>query len=179
MSDAAAVLKFWRDAGPKAWFSKDDAFDQIIADKFVALHRRAAANELKEWENQPDSALALVLVLDQFSRNLFRDDPKTFAQDALALDIARSALENGFDSKVDPLISYFFYMPFMHSESLADQNHCVHLFHAAGLADSLSHAIVHRDIIARFGRFPHRNNVLSRSTSAAEQKFLEAGGFSG
>jgi len=179
MDDANSVIKFWRDAGPKLLFSKNDEFDRDMERQFGALHKRAAAGELADWRNQPDSALALILLLDQFSRNLFRNDPGAFLQDALALDIAKFSLDQEYDTKVEPSIGLFFYMPFMHSESLADQQHCVRLFHATGLEENLKFAILHRDIIARFGRFPHRNKVLNRSTSASEKLFLDAGGFSG
>ena len=179
MSDASAVLEFWRDAGPELWFSKDDEFDRAMDQQFGPLHKRAASNELASWEKQPESALALILLLDQFSRNLYRNDPGAFAQDALALRIAKTSLDREFDLAVEPEIRQFFFLPFMHSESLRDQNRCVHLFHATGLADNLKFAILHRDIIVRFGKFPHRNKVLSRPTSAAEQAFLDDGGFSG
>lgn len=179
MSDAASVLEFWLNAGPKTWFSKDDAFDASIKQQFDALHERAAANELSGWENEPDSSLALILVLDQFSRNLFRNDARAFAQDALCLKISKSALSREFDTKVDPQVRQFFYMPLMHSESILDQRHCVSLFHAANMPDNLKYAILHRDIIERFGHFPHRNSVLGRPTSPAERSFLDGGGFSG
>lgn len=179
MSDAASVLEFWLDAGPKTWFSKSDTFDASIKQQFGALHEKAASNELSDWENEPDSALALILILDQFSRNLFRNDARAFAQDALCLRITKSALSHEFDRKVDPPVKQFFYMPFMHSESIIDQRHCVSLFHAAGFLENLKFAILHRDIIERFGQFPHRNSVLGRPTSPAERSFLDGGGFSG
>ncbi len=179
MSDAASVLEFWQNAGPKTWFSKSDAFDTSIKQQFGALHEKAAANELSSWESQPDSVLALILILDQFSRNLFRNDARAFAQDELCLKITKSALSLEFDTKVDPSVKQFFYMPLMHSESILDQRHCVSLFHAANLPDNLKYAILHRDIIERFGQFPHRNSVLGRPTSPAERAFLDGGGFSG
>ncbi len=179
MSDAAMVLEFWLNAGPKAWFSKNDAFDASIKQQFGALHEKAASNELSAWEDQPDSALALILLLDQFSRNLFRNDARAFAQDELCLKIAKSALSRKLDTRVDPAAKQFFYMPLMHSESIADQRHCVRLFHAANMPGSLKFAILHRDIIERFGQFPHRNSVLGRPISPAERSFLDGGGFSG
>jgi len=179
VSDAARVLEFWQNAGPKLWFSKDDAFDASIKQQFGALHEKAAANELSNWESEPDSALALILILDQFSRNLFRNDARAFAQDELCLRITKSVLSNEFDAKVDPSVKQFFYMPLMHSESILDQRHCVSLFHAAEMPDNLKYAILHRDIIERFGQFPHRNSVLGRPTSPAERSFLDGGGFSG
>lgn len=179
MSNAASVLEFWLDAGPKAWFSKNDAFDAAITEQFGTLHNQAASNELADWENQAGSALALILVLDQFSRNMFRNDARSFAQDELCLEIAKSSIVKGFVSKVDPSVRQFFYMPLMHSESIIDQRLCVSLFHAANLPENLKFAIVHRDIIERFGQFPHRNSVLGRPTSPAEHTFLNDGGFSG
>ncbi len=179
MGDALRVIKFWTDAGPKFWFAKDNEFDRQMSQKFRELHTRAAGGELDDWVNDPERALALILVLDQFSRNLFRDDAGAFAQDAAALKIANHSLEKGFDGQVDAQLRQFFYMPFMHSESIDDQQRCVELFEAKGGADSIKFAIIHRDIIARFGRFPHRNRVLGRTTSPEEQAFLDDGGFSG
>ena len=179
MSEAAAVLEFWLNAGPKTWFSKNDEFDASIKQQFGALHKKAASNELSDWENEADSALALILILDQFSRNIFRNNADAFAQDALCLKIAKFALSQNFDTRVDPSVRQFFYMPLMHSESILDQRHCVGLFHAANMPDGLKFAILHRVIIERFGQFPHRNSVLDRPTSPVERSFLGGGGFSG
>lgn len=179
MSEADAVLAFWKDAGPKMWFTRDDGFDRDILLRFGALHQKAAAGELADWQNAADSALALILVLDQFSRNLFRDNARSFAQDGQGLRVAKSCLSKGFDHQVDSSLKQFFYMPLMHSESILDQQACIGLFHATGMAENLKYAILHRDIIARFGRFPHRNKVLGRATSSAEQVYLDEGGFSG
>lgn len=179
MVDATTILDFWLKAGPKAWFSKNEAFDASIDVQFGLLLNKAAANELSAWEKNPESALALILMLDQFSRNLYRDDPRAFAQDKMCLKITKAALKNKFDHKVDPALRQFFYMPLMHSESILDQRICVKLFHAINLPDNLKYAILHRDIIERFGHFPHRNVVLGRPTSPAGQAFLDAGGFSG
>ncbi len=179
MGDAEAVVKFWSDAGPKLWFSKNADFDRRMQKQFGSLHERAARGELDDWANQANSALALILLLDQFSRNLYRNDARAFAQDEAALKITRQALERGFEKQVDGPLQPFFLMPFMHSESLADQNECVSRFETVGNEDNLKFAIVHRDIIARFGKFPHRDKVLGRSTSAEEQAFLDGGGFSG
>ncbi len=179
MHSSNDVLEFWLNAGPKAWFSRSDIFDASLNEKFGPLLERAAAKELKSWEDEPDSALALVIVLDQFSRNLFRNDARAFAQDSLCLGIAKSALEKGFDLRVEPQLRQFFLMPLMHSESIHDQRRCVALFHAVNMPDNLKFAILHRDIIERFGHFPHRNSLLGRATSSAEQAFLDGGGFSG
>jgi uncharacterized protein (DUF924 family) len=173
------VVTFWRDAGQEKWFNKDEAFDREIADRFAALHGEAAAGKLSGWADSPEGALALILMLDQFSRNLFRGSPRAFAQDAMALEVARKSLDAGFDRKVEPELRMFFYMPFMHSEAIADQQRCVSLFHGLSGGETLKHAHEHEEIIRRFGRFPHRNAVLGRHTSAAEQSFLDGGGFAG
>jgi len=174
------VVAFWQEAGPDKWFKKDEAFDEALRARFLALHARAAAGELSGWAKDAEGTLALILVLDQFSRNMFRGSPRTFAQDAMARDLAVHALEAGYDGKVDPALKFFLYMPFMHSEAIADQERCVLLFHAAaGVGDGLKHAHEHADIIRRFGRFPHRNAVLGRHTTPAERAFLEGGGFAG
>lgn len=176
---AHEVLAFWRNAGPDRWFKRDDAFDAAIRDRFAGLHAEAAAGKLDGWAETADGALALVLLLDQFSRNLHRSKPATYAHDEQARAIARRAVEQGFDRAVEPGLRKFFYMPFMHSESLADQALCVKLCHALHDPDTLKWACHHAAIIRRFGRFPHRNAILGRHTSPAEQAFLEAGGFGG
>lgn len=179
MDKANSVVKFWLDAGPEAWFSQNDAFDRSLHTNFGTLHQQAAPGELDDWQETATGSLALILILDQFSRNMFRNDAKSFAQDAAALQLAKSGLDRGFDLQVDPSLQQFFFMPLMHSEAIEDQQRCVRLFYAASMPDNLPHAITHRDIIARFGRFPHRNKVLGRPSSTAEQKFLDDGGFSG
>ena len=176
---AQQVIRFWRDAGPDRWYRKDDDFDHSIASTFGALHEAAARGELNSWAETPEGALALLLLLDQFSRNMFRGSPRTFAQDAQARQIARRALANGFDTMVDDDLRQFFYLPFMHSESLPDQELCVKLCHGLPDRNTLPYARDHERIIRRFGRFPHRNGVLGRHTSPAEQAFLDGGGFAG
>jgi uncharacterized protein (DUF924 family) len=175
----AGILAFWRDTGPDRWYKRDDAFDTEIRDRFLALWRKAVAGELSSWEASDDGALALVIVLDQFPRNMFRDDVRSFSSDALARDAARRALARGADARIDPDLREFFYMPFMHSEHLADQIHCVELFRKIEGAENLKYAEEHADIIRRFGRFPHRNRVLGRVTTPEEQAFLDDGGFAG
>lgn len=177
--DPTDVTSFWREAGEKKWFGKDDAFDRQIAERFGDVHKSASAGDLAHWGETAEGALALIILLDQFSRNLGRGRRECFAQDAAALELAREALDADFDRAVDPALKSFFYMPFMHSESIADQERCVSLFHAHSGPDGLKYAREHRDIIRRFGRFPHRNAVLGRHTTPAEQAFLEGGGFAG
>jgi uncharacterized protein (DUF924 family) len=174
----ADILAFWRDAGPKRWYTSDEAFDAEVRRRFLGLWQRAAAGELSSWETSDDGALALVIVLDQFPRNLFRDDIRTYASDAQAREVAQHAIDRGVDARIDPALREFLYLPFMHSEHLADQLRCIELSRAAGHTESLKWAEHHADIIRRFGRFPHRNRLMGRSTTPEEQAFLDEGGFS-
>ena len=173
------IIAFWREAGPERWFRQDDDFDRELAGRFLALHQAAANGSLDDWAGDADGSLALILVLDQFSRNMFRKSAAAFAQDAKALSVADAALRRAFDRPFDTDMRCFFYLPFEHSESLSDQHRCVALVHQLGDRNYLDYAILHREIIRRFGRFPHRNSVLGRHTSLAEKAFLETGGFSG
>lgn len=175
----SGILAFWREAGRERWYKRDDAFDAEVRRRFLALWQKASSGELASWENSDDGALALVIVLDQFPRNMFRDTPEAFASDALARDVARRAIARGTDRRIDPLLLEFLYLPFMHSEHLPDQLHCVALFENTDNAENLKYAREHADIIRRFGRFPHRNNILGRETTADEQAFLDGGGFAG
>jgi uncharacterized protein (DUF924 family) len=173
------VLAFWRQAGPDRWYARDDAFDAEIRARFFEFWRKAVAGELSAWEASDDGALALTIVLDQFPRNIFRGDPKTYASDAAARDVASRAIDRGSDLQVADDLREFFYLPFMHSEHLADQLRCIDLLRQAGRTDNLKYAEDHAAIIRRFGRFPHRNRILGRATTSEEQAFLDEGGFSG
>jgi uncharacterized protein (DUF924 family) len=173
------VISFWRQAGPEKWFKKVDAFDEAIRLKFEPTHHRAARGEYDAWAETAEGALALLILLDQFPRNLFRGSAHQFATDPKARAVARAAVERGFDREVEPVLRNFFYLPFEHSEDLADQDFSIALCTEAGDADNLKWAVLHRDIIARFGRFPHRNAALARVTTPEEQEFLDEGGFSG
>ncbi len=173
------VVGFWRGAGPEKWFKKVSAFDEAIRLKFEPTHFAAARGEYDKWAETPDGALALVILLDQFPRNLYRGSGHQFATDGKARAIAKAAVERGFDRQVAPELRNFFYLPFEHSENLADQEYSVALCAEAGDADNLKWAKIHRDIIARFGRFPHRNAQLGRATTEEEQDFLDEGGFAG
>lgn len=177
--EARAVLDFWQAAGPSAWWRKNPEFDSQIKDRFGELHRRAASGELDAWRNEAHTCLALVIVLDQFSRNLFRGSARTFAQDEYALELAKYAVEKGYNRNEPKELYEFFHLPYMHHENLEDQDTCVELIRVQGDEGSIKAAIQHRDIIARFGRFPHRNGILDRKTSPHEQEFLDNGGFSG
>lgn len=177
--EPSGILAFWREAGRERWYKRDDAFDAEVRRCFLALWQKAATGELASWEDDDDGALALVIVLDQFPRNMFRGTPQTFASDAQARDVARRAIDRGVDRRIDPMLLEFLYLPFMHSEHLADQLHCVALFQNTDNAENLKYAREHADIIRRFGRFPHRNRLLGRDTTEEEQAFLDHGGFSG
>jgi uncharacterized protein (DUF924 family) len=173
------VLGFWRAAGPEKWFAKDDAFDAEIKTRFLTTYEAAARGELSAWEATPEGALALAIVLDQFPRNMFRGSARAFAADATARAVADRALGRGFDAQVPEGERMFLYLPFEHSESIADQERCCALFRAMNDADLLHWAELHADIIRRFGRFPHRNAMLGRTTTPAEQAFLDNHGFAG
>jgi uncharacterized protein (DUF924 family) len=177
------VIGFWTSAGPRKWFAKSDAFDEAIRLKFEPTHHAAARGEYAAWEASADGALALLLLLDQFPRNLYRGSAHAFATDPLARAIARRALDAGQDRAVEAVLRTFFYLPFMHSEAMQDQDRSVALYEAldaeTGDVNSLKFAVEHRQIIQKFGRFPHRNHALGRESSAEELAFLEGGGFAG
>src|SRR5262245_54558001 len=156
----ADVLRFWRAAGPDRWYAKDDAFDTAIREQFLSTYEAAAAGTLSDWEASAEDALALVIVLDQFARNMFRNEGRAFAADPLARAVADRAIARGYDRELEPTERQFLYLPFEHCETLADQERCVALFRALGDADLVKWAELHADIIRRFGRFPHRNAVL-------------------
>ncbi len=175
---AQEVIDFWQEIGPKAWFARNDAIDAQITDKFAALHGEAAKGRLDGWMQHAGECLALVILLDQFSRNMFRGGPKAFACDAHALAVANHAIASGFHLDVDPGLADFFFMPLMHSESVVDQRRCVALMHAYSNPQSVHFAKLHLRIIERFGRFPHRNPMLGRNTTPAEKAYMDGGGFS-
>jgi uncharacterized protein (DUF924 family) len=179
MHTPADILAFWREAGRDRWYKKDDAFDAEVRRRYLDLWHEAAAGKLSAWERSDDGALALTIVLDQFPRNMFRGDARTYATDPLAREVAGRAIARGADARIDPVLIEFLYMPFMHSEDLPDQLRCVELFRKTGHAENLGYAERHADIVRRFGRFPHRNRLLGRATTPEEQAFLDAGGFSG
>ena len=177
------ILHFWRAAGPRRWFEKNDAFDAAIRLKFEPTHHAAARGEYDRWIESADGALALLILLDQFPRNLYRDSAHSWATDGLAKDFANNAIARGHDKRFEPAERSFFYLPFEHAENLADQDRAVELFEAmkaqTGDEGNLKWALIHRDVIARFGRFPHRNRALGRATTDEEQAFLNEGGFAG
>jgi uncharacterized protein (DUF924 family) len=173
------IVAFWREAGPKRWFKKDESFDDEIRRRFLILHDAAAEGRLTDWETGAEGTLALLILLDQFPRNMFRGSARMFASDPMARAIAAGAIVRGFDAQVLTNMRGFFYLPFMHSENAADQARSVAFYKAIDDADGLKWAEEHADIIRRFGRFPHRNAVLGRVTTPEEQAFLDGGGFNG
>lgn len=173
------VLNFWTDAGSKKWFVKSDEFDAEIKASFGQTLEDAIAGDCDNWTDTPDGTLALLILLDQFSRNLFRNDARAFAQDEKSLTILHAAIQSGDDLKIRQDLAAFVYMPLMHSEKLSDQELCIEQMTRLNLEGNVKFAIIHRDIIRDFGRFPHRNAVLGRKTTDEEQVFLDKGGFSG
>lgn len=174
-----AVLEFWfSEIEEKFWWIKDEAFDQQIRERFGALHSRAHCCELFEWRATPRGRLAEVIVLDQFSRNMFRGQPGSFASDTLALALAQEAVAAGADRALPPRERTFIYMPYMHSESLLVHAEAVRLFRDHGQPGNYEFEIKHRDIIAKFGRYPHRNGILGRISTPEEVEFLKMPGSS-
>lgn len=179
MNDFKTVLHFWfEEAKPDQWWKKDPAFDSEISHRFGVLYRRAKAGELFQWRDSPKGALAEIIILDQFSRNMFRNLPESFASDALALFLAQNAIKAEFDKKLSESERAFMYMPFMHSESPYIHEIALKLFEQLGNSNHLAYEIQHKKIIDRFGRYPHRNKILNRVSTADELSFLQEAGSS-
>lgn len=190
-SDAAALVAFWQAAGYERWFKQEESFDAACRERWLALHEHAAAGALAGWSASPTGALALVLLLDQIPRNIFRGTARAWATDPAALGVAEAAIACGFDPEVAPELRRFFYLPFSHAEEIVAQDRAVALYEAAepqGLdaptsdavtSDAVTWARHHRDIIARFDRFPHRNTVLGRESTPEELAFLAESDFRG
>lgn len=180
MTDAAItpadVIAFWREAGPGKWFRGGPAFDALCRERLGEAHLAAARRELDDWSGTPEGSLALLLLLDQIPRNIHRGTAHAFATDGLALHFANRALANMQDVLFEPALRAFFLLPLEHSEDMADQVRSVALFERLGDANYRDYAIAHHDVIARFGRFPHRNAALGRDTTPEEQAWLDAGG---
>lgn len=193
--EAADVLDFWFGdfddpenvkRRRELWFASKRAQDRDIRERFGGLHERAQGGELDAWVEQPQTALALVVLLDQFTRNLYRGTARAFTNDARALELARAGIDRGFDRSLHVVQRAFFYMPFQHSENRDDQAQSVALFEALlrdspapfkpFAEDSREYAVLHKEIIERFGRFPHRNELLGRRASEQEKRYLEQGG---
>lgn len=192
-SRVEAILSFWfgdstaLDYGHyrKAWFIKDSAFDEQIRDQFLTDTRKAAAGIYEDWKALPHSAVALILLLDQFPRNIYRGQPHSFATDAQALEVAQHVVNASLDRSLIPAYRFFVYLPFEHSEDMHHQDHCVELMQRLieevpdldeGLKGGLDYAKRHRDVIKQFGRFPHRNEILGRKSTPAELAFLQQPG---
>lgn len=171
------VVTFWKEAGPGKWFAKDDAFDDVFRQRFLHGHMMAARRELDPWAESAEGSLALLILLDQFPRNCFRGTAHQFATDPLARHFAERAVARGHDRAVGSDLRNFILLPFEHSERLEDQDRYLEL--AGDDEDLRKWGRIHRDIIVRFGRFPHRNACLGRETTAEEQAFLDEGGFGG
>lgn len=171
------LLHFWfTEIDRTLWFKKDAGFDALLAERFGALHAQASLGELSDWRETPQGRLAEIIVLDQFSRNLFRDSARAFAQDGMALALAQEAVRDGADAVLTPQERVFLYMPYMHSESAAVHETAVELFTQLGIPSNLDFELRHKAIIDRFGRYPHRNAVLGRASSPEEIAFLQQPG---
>jgi uncharacterized protein (DUF924 family) len=179
MNGIAEIVEFWVQAGrDENWFSKSPAFDAAFRAKFLAQHEVVAAGANEEWLSSPDGALALLILMDQFPRNAFRGTARMYATDALARRYARAAIDAGHFLKTPPELRIFLALPFAHSEDSGDQEISVALNASLG-EPFLGHAIRHREIVGRFGRFPHRNEILTRVSTTEEIAFLASGGFAG
>jgi uncharacterized protein (DUF924 family) len=175
---AGEVVAFWREAGPQLWFAKDPAFDARFRDRFADAYAAAAAGRLDSWMETPEGALGLIILLDQYPRNAFRGTPRMYATDAAARAYASQAVARRLHERIDLPLRLFIILPFGHSEDQADQDRSVELAEQLG-EPSLSHARGHQAIVRRFGRFPHRNEILGRRSTAEERSYLAAGGFAG
>lgn len=172
-TDFTSVLHFWfREVTPAQWWKADPDFDRTIGERFASVHRAAIRGELSAWRTGPAGRLAEVIVLDQFSRNLFRGTARAFAADPVALVLAQEAIAGGHDQALQAQERSFLYMPFMHSESAIIHQAAVRLFEALGLQSTLDFELRHKAIIDRFGRYPHRNALLGRESTAEEVQFL-------
>ena len=167
------VLNFWfKEIEPANWWVKDSAFDNSITEKFLSIHNAAKHCELAPWRETAHGRLAEIIVLDQFSRNMYRDTPQAFACDGIALVLAQEAIAAGTDKALKPVEKSFLYMPFMHSESLVIHEKSLALYQANGIDSNVEFEIKHKEIIERFGRYPHRNSILNRQSTAEELAFL-------
>lgn len=173
-AESAAILDFWfGELAPQQWFAVDPAVDRTIVERFSLVAAKIATGGAPQWAESPGGSLAAVIALDQFPRNLYRGDPRAFATDGQALALAEQALDRGFDEGMGVYARQFLYMPFMHSEDAEDQVRALELFEGLGLPEAVEAARRHKEIVDRFGRFPHRNAVLGRETTAEEADFLK------
>ncbi|ROS01063.1 uncharacterized protein (DUF924 family) [Sinobacterium caligoides] len=173
------IITFWfEEVEESQYWQKDEAFDQLIAQRFSAIHQQASQGELYGWRKSAEGRLAEIIVLDQFSRNIYRDSPQSFSNDALALGLAQEAISLGLDKELSAAMRGFLYLPFMHSESAAIHHLAVALYTELGMKSNLQFELRHKAIIDRFGRYPHRNDVLGRASTAEEVAFLQEPGSS-
>lgn len=181
MTGPQEILEFWLDEiGPKGWSETSDALDAQIRDRFLETWQAGCEGKFSLWLTYPNGSLAYIILMDQFPRNMFRDEGRAFASDRIALAAAKSAIERGWDMRIDEPARQFFYMPLMHSENLCDQDRCVRLMcqrMPEGRETNLLHARAHREVIRRFGRFPYRNAALSRSDTDHEATYIKGGGY--
>jgi len=178
LPSALDILDFWWSAGPSKWFTKNDKFDKECQNRFAERIEQALNGELDDWAHEPTSMFALILLLDQFPRNIFRGSPRAFEGDPKAQKLAELAMEKGFDRAFPKDVRMFFYLPFEHAEDMALQEKCVDLARRLGHQEFYLYALIHMDAIRRFGRFPHRNKVLGRTSTPEEEAYLADGGFS-
>jgi uncharacterized protein (DUF924 family) len=174
------ILTFWLDeVGPKGWYESDPKLDETIRARFHQTWQSACEGGHSLWLTHASGALAYIILTDQFPRNMFRSEGKAFSTDAISRAVAKTSIHKGWDLRIDPPARQFFYMPLMHSENQSDQDRCVRLMHERlqGSDSNLLHARAHREVIRKFGRFPHRNAALGRSTTAAESVFIDDGGY--
>ena len=179
MKNYHTIIDFWfNELSPSDWWKKDPELDQTISERFASLHQQAVEQRLPEWQDTAEGALAEIILLDQFSRNIFRDQPAAFAHDELALQLSRQAIAKGFNQELPPTKRGFLYLPFMHSESAEVHHEALHYFSEPGLENNLSFEKAHKAIIDRFGRYPHRNEILGRPSTPEELAFLQEPGSS-
>lgn len=173
------ILSFWENVGPKGWYAISDSLDEEIRQKYLSLWQETYDGGHKDWQTSAEGALAQIILLDQFPRNMFRGDANSFATDKQALCLAKKSIRRNFDQEIDGPMRQFFYMPFMHSESPVDQDTAVRAFiNRMPGTNNLLHAQAHRAVIRDFGRFPYRNEALDRENTPAEVEYLKAGGYS-
>jgi len=173
------VIKFWfEEVNPAKWWVKDIEFDRIIITRFSELHKRAIAGELFHWRRSAEGRLAEIIILDQFSRNMYRDTSRAFIYDNMALALAQEAIANGADKELSQLQCSFLYLPFMHSESSVIHQQAVFLYQGNDIQTNLEFELQHQAIIEQFGRYPHRNNILGRESTTEELAFLDTPGSS-
>jgi uncharacterized protein (DUF924 family) len=173
------ILKFWfEEIKPVSWWKKDEAFDALLVERYADLHKQARNCELYHWRQSPEGRLAEIIVLDQFSRNMFRGSAMAFATDSMSLALAQEAVATGADRPLSPVQRSFLYMPYMHSESLVIHEVAVELFRKNGIESNLDFEFKHKKIIEQFGRYPHRNELLGRESTPEEISFLTQPGSS-